>query len=116
MTGLKCGMKKSNRPFGAFRLPEVESNEPPPIRFPPSQLSSMNLVTEVVSVSLLLTWFARGPGRDHQHRQPLAVTAAVGEAAQPRRRRVADRGVQRRIGAVHDDRGLVVIPAVGVVV
>src|SRR6266566_2519592 len=57
-----------------------------------------------------------GPGRDHQHRQPLAVTAPVGEAAQPRRCRVADRGVQRRVGAVHDHRSLVVVPAVGVVV
>src|SRR5579859_7090653 len=43
-----------------------------------------------------------GPRRDHQHRQPLAVTAPVGVAAQRHRRRGADRGVGRGAGAVHD--------------
>src|SRR6266568_2922666 len=57
-----------------------------------------------------------GPGRDHQQRQPLAVTAPVGEAAKRHGRRGADRRVQRRVRAVHDHRGLVVVPAVGVVV
>jgi hypothetical protein len=28
MTGLKCGIKKSNSPFGSARLPEIASNEP----------------------------------------------------------------------------------------
>src|SRR6185437_1359477 len=56
------------------------------------------------------------PGRDHHHRQPLAVTAADRVAAQLHRRRGADRRVERGVGAVHDLRRLVVVPAVGVVV
>src|SRR6185437_8426717 len=55
MTGLQRGAKNWNIPV---RLPEIASKEPPPIRFPPSQLFSMNPMTEVVSVCWLLTKFA----------------------------------------------------------
>jgi|SRR5437763_1443300 hypothetical protein len=58
MTGLKCGANQLNRPFGESIRPAMASKEPPPIRFPPSQLFSTNLMMEVVSVVLLLTWFA----------------------------------------------------------
>src|ERR1700747_3131183 len=62
MTGLKCGEKECSRPGRPFGLPAIASKEPSPTRFPPSQLFSMKLMTEDVSVSLLLTWFARVQG------------------------------------------------------
>lgn len=41
MTGRKFGLvRKLNRPPRAYRLPEIRSKEPPPIRFPRSQLGS----------------------------------------------------------------------------
>src|ERR1035438_8888755 len=56
-----------------------------------------------------------GPGRDHQHRQPLAVAAPVGIAAQRHGRRGAEPWVRVGVRAVHHRHDLVVVPAVGVV-
>src|SRR5580698_9270980 len=59
MSGFRCGLTlKSSSPPLAYRLPELLSNEPA-MCSPPSQLSSMNLTTEAVSVRLELTKFSR---------------------------------------------------------
>ena len=57
MSGRKCGRVRLSTPSGPNRLGEMASNEPSPRRCPCSQLSSMNLVTEAVSVILWLTKF-----------------------------------------------------------
>src|SRR5690242_116591 len=57
MSGWRCGTVNWSTLPGPNRLGEMASNEPPPRRWPRSQLSSMNLVTEAVSVSWWLTKF-----------------------------------------------------------
>jgi hypothetical protein len=52
MTGLKRGAKNWSIPL---RLFEMASKEPPPMRLPPSQLFSANLMIEAVLVSWWLT-------------------------------------------------------------
>jgi hypothetical protein len=52
MTGATCGAKNWSIPL---RLFEPASKEPPPIRSPPSQLFSANLMIEAVLISWWLT-------------------------------------------------------------
>src|SRR5580700_957782 len=101
------------RPVEAARDP-VEGAVADPLAAEPVVLDELDhggLVGQVVADVVLA-----GPWRDDQQRQPRAVAAAVGEAAQRECRRGAHGGVGRGVGAVHDRGGLVVVPAVGVVV
>jgi hypothetical protein len=58
MTGRKRGAKNWSIPL---RLFELASKEPPPMRLPPSQLFSANLMIEAVLVSWWLTLVVPGP-------------------------------------------------------
>ena len=68
-----CAKSKLNI---SFRLPEIASKEPPLIRCPPSQLSSMKRMIEAWFGQIAATKLARAQGEITSMRQPLAVTAA----------------------------------------
>ncbi len=103
------------------------SNEPLPMRWPSSQLSSTKRMIEVWSVTVWSTKFCLGPGRDHQQRLPRTVAAAALRVAWCRStpasavdavaaRAGAGEGIGGAGGLIHDRAHLVVVPAVGIVI
>ena len=92
--GAKLGRSQLNM---SFSEPARLSKEELPVRWPPSQLSSMNARIEVWSAVVPLDVVGLGVGRDEQERQPLAVAAPVLVAAE-RGAVPADAGGVERVG------------------
>ena len=117
------GFVKSNRRFSG---PAIASNDPPPMRRPSRNTSSMKRRIDVTSVTRRVHVVRPRPRRDHEQRQPRAVAASAHRVARLRR----DAGEDRRAVATDavaiervdrpdrrvDDRAHeVVVPAIGVV-
>jgi len=118
-----CIVEKFSMPASEFAS---TSKDPPPMRWPFSQSSSMKRRTEVWSVTVIHE-VVLGPRRNHQQRQPRAISAATlrirraGCNARQRRGSVpAGAGAGNRVGGagrlVYQRSKLVIVPAVGIVV